>query len=208
MGQRCSPCRAQAPDAENVPPSALVVPRAEQALPTALRPAAELCSAPAGGDVGRELLGLGGCRSGGGKTRPVVAGLRYNPEDDLPACLDCDVAPGPLRAAARECAPGPLRELTNNLVSSNNMAVHLQEQGKLADAEPFCRHALQGWERKLGPRHPYTLATVQTLAEILQDQGKHKEARHYRIRSEGGQEAEYHARGCAEGPRGTARRGA
>ena len=48
----------------------------------------------------------------------------------------------------------------------------LHVQGKLKEAEPFYRRALEGRERILGRDHPGTLASVNNLGQLLQAQGK------------------------------------
>lgn len=48
--------------------------------------------------------------------------------------------------------------------------------GRPSEAEPFCRSTLEGRTRVLGPDHPDTLATMKSLAELLQAQGRISEA--------------------------------
>ena len=48
--------------------------------------------------------------------------------------------------------------------------------GKLAEAEPLFRRALEGNERQLGAQHPDTLKAVNNLAWLLKAQGKLAEA--------------------------------
>ncbi|KAJ1619571.1 hypothetical protein T492DRAFT_915886 [Pavlovales sp. CCMP2436] len=52
----------------------------------------------------------------------------------------------------------------------------LHDQGRLGEAEPLLRRALEGRERQLGVNHPSTLTSVNNLASLLQDQGKLVEA--------------------------------
>ena len=52
----------------------------------------------------------------------------------------------------------------STLTSVNNLALLLENQGKLDEAD---RRALAGYESKLGPDHPDTLTTVNTLANLL-----------------------------------------
>jgi tetratricopeptide (TPR) repeat protein len=52
----------------------------------------------------------------------------------------------------------------------------LSRQGKLAEAEPLHRQALEARERTLGPDHTDTLTSVNNLAVLLKTQGKLAEA--------------------------------
>jgi hypothetical protein len=61
-------------------------------------------------------------------------------------------------------------------VSINNLASLLQDQGKLAEAEPLLRVCLAVRRRVLGEDHPSTLMSIDNLASLLQDQGKLAEA--------------------------------
>jgi hypothetical protein len=45
-----------------------------------------------------------------------------------------------------------------------NLASLLKAQGKLSEAEPLSRRALEAQERTLGPEHPSTLVSVNNLA--------------------------------------------
>ena len=65
-------------------------------------------------------------------------------------------------------------EHEDTLASVNNLGSLLQDQGKLAEAEPFFRRALEGRERTLGRDHPDTLASVNNLGSLLKAQGKRK----------------------------------
>ena len=58
----------------------------------------------------------------------------------------------------------------------NNLAELLTEQGKLGEAEPLYRRALEGRESTLGPMHGSTLISVNNLAKLLKAQGKLGEA--------------------------------
>ena len=64
----------------------------------------------------------------------------------------------------------------HTLVSINNLAVLLETQGKLAEAEPLSREALEAKREVHGDRHPGTLASISNLAVLLMDQGKLAEA--------------------------------
>ncbi len=48
--------------------------------------------------------------------------------------------------------------------SVGNVAILLQDQGKLSEAELLCRRALADEEKLLGPKHPNTLISVVNLA--------------------------------------------
>ena len=63
-----------------------------------------------------------------------------------------------------------------DLASLTNDALELHAQGKLTEAEPLCRRALEGYEQQLGAHHPDTLVYVHNLAQLLQAQGKRTEA--------------------------------
>ncbi len=67
-------------------------------------------------------------------------------------------------------------EHPSTLVSMNNLASLLQDQGKLAEAEPLFRRALETQQLTLGSEHPDTLTSLSNLASLLQDQGKLAEA--------------------------------
>ena len=58
----------------------------------------------------------------------------------------------------------------------NNLGALLKKQGKLDEAEPLLREALQVLRSTLGNRHPGTLTSISNLASLLQDQGKPDEA--------------------------------
>jgi len=56
----------------------------------------------------------------------------------------------------------------NTLSLMGNLASVLQAQGKLAEAEPLCREALDGKRQLLGNSHPTTLTSINNLASLLQ----------------------------------------
>ena len=64
----------------------------------------------------------------------------------------------------------------DTLTSINNLALLLKTQGKLGEAEPLYREALDGRRRTLGDSHPSTLTSINNLAGLLQAQGKLGEA--------------------------------
>jgi hypothetical protein len=55
----------------------------------------------------------------------------------------------------------------STLISISNMARLLQAQGKLGEAEPLAREALDGFRRTLGDSHPHTRAASAVLASLL-----------------------------------------
>lgn len=59
---------------------------------------------------------------------------------------------------------------TSSLI--NNLALLLQCQGRLGDAEPLYREALAGRRKGLGDRHRDTLVAVQNLADLLRHRGR------------------------------------
>ncbi len=62
------------------------------------------------------------------------------------------------------------------LMVINNMGLLLQAQGRLADAEPYYREALQGHRRVLGDEHPDTLISITSMAALLNAQTRYAEA--------------------------------
>ena len=74
---------------------------------------------------------------------------------------------------------GRLRAPTSGsrrVTSINNQGLLLQKQGKLDEAEPLLRKALEMSRATLGDRHPDTVTSFSNLGSVLQDQGKLKEA--------------------------------
>ena len=51
-----------------------------------------------------------------------------------------------------------------------------QSQGLYGEAEQLYERALEGWEEKLGPKHPDMLRTVEGLARLYRSQGRYGEA--------------------------------
>ena len=72
--------------------------------------------------------------------------------------------------------PVPTTSGPCTLVYINNLGVLLKDQGKLAEAEPPLREALEGFCRTLGDEHPNTLKSMNYLGLLLQAQGKYDEA--------------------------------
>jgi CxxC motif-containing protein (DUF1111 family) len=52
----------------------------------------------------------------------------------------------------------------------------LWAQGKLSEAEPYQREALETHRRELGEAHSVTLDSINTMGDLLRAQGKHQEA--------------------------------
>ena len=55
-------------------------------------------------------------------------------------------------------------------------AVQFKHMEQTINAEEMYRRALAGRTRELGAEHPHTLASINNLASILQDQGNYEEA--------------------------------
>ena len=51
-----------------------------------------------------------------------------------------------------------------------------EKQGRYAEAEPPCKRALAIREKTLGPDHPDTAQSLNTLAEVYGEQGQYAEA--------------------------------
>jgi hypothetical protein len=58
----------------------------------------------------------------------------------------------------------------------SNLAMLLQAQGKLGEAEPLMRETLEVQRATLGPKHLDTLTSMNNLATLLRAQGKLAEA--------------------------------
>jgi tetratricopeptide (TPR) repeat protein len=61
----------------------------------------------------------------------------------------------------------------------NNMGFLLQGQGKLDQAEPYYREALEKRRRVLGEEHPNTLISISNMGFLLHSQGNFAEAEPY-----------------------------
>jgi tetratricopeptide (TPR) repeat protein len=59
------------------------------------------------------------------------------------------------------------------------MGLLLRAQGKLAEAEPYYRDALEKYRRVLGEEHPDTLRSINNMGVLLESQGKLAEAEPY-----------------------------
>jgi len=73
----------------------------------------------------------------------------------------------PLQESALEKRRRTLgEEHPSTLIAINNMGILLQDQGRLAEAEPFFRETLEKRRRTLGEEHPDTLACAQALVDL------------------------------------------
>ncbi|KAJ1639406.1 hypothetical protein T492DRAFT_1117215 [Pavlovales sp. CCMP2436] len=81
-----------------------------------------------------------------------------------------------LRAWLAQTGGAALTAEPGNLGLTDSLGRLLQAQGKLGEAEPLLRRALEGREEQLGESHPDTLASVNNLAVLLKAQGKLAEA--------------------------------
>jgi non-specific serine/threonine protein kinase/serine/threonine-protein kinase len=70
-------------------------------------------------------------------------------------------------------------EHPDTLTTIANMGFLLQAQGKLAEAEPYWREALEKSRRVLGEEHPNTLIFMNNMGFLLQAQGKLDQAEPY-----------------------------
>jgi hypothetical protein len=59
------------------------------------------------------------------------------------------------------------------------MGILLWSQGRLAEAEPYSRKALEGRRRVLGDEHPDTLNSIHTMGVLLRSQGRLADAQPY-----------------------------
>lgn len=66
-------------------------------------------------------------------------------------------------------------EHPDTLTSIDSLGLLLQDQGRLAEAEPYCREALEKSRRVRGEQNPSTLVFTENLARALQQQGRHRE---------------------------------
>ncbi|CAN5632702.1 hypothetical protein BH09PLA1_BH09PLA1_06380 [soil metagenome] len=64
----------------------------------------------------------------------------------------------------------------DTLQSIGDMGYLLQAQGKLSEAEPLYREALERYRRVLGDDHPGTLISISNMGALLQAEGKLSEA--------------------------------
>jgi tetratricopeptide (TPR) repeat protein len=63
------------------------------------------------------------------------------------------------------------------LMSLNNLACVLRDQGKYEEAEEMHRQVFRLSWMVLGKEHPHTLTSMNNLAAVLRDKGKYEEAR-------------------------------
>lgn len=75
-----------------------------------------------------------------------------------------------------------VQETEDEDYAANQIGSFLLDGGLYDSAEPLYRRALESRERVLGPEHPDTLATLNTLADLLERQGKLEESNCYRSR--------------------------
>ena len=95
---------------------------------------------------------------------------------------------GWLQQAALGVANGPAAGEEDAAMRAGLAGRLLSDQGKLGEAEPLLRRALEGKERTLGPDHSDTLISVNNLASLLKAQGKLGEAEPLLRRALEGQE--------------------
>ena len=69
------------------------------------------------------------------------------------------------------------KEHPDTLRSVSNLAELYRAEGRLAEAEPLYKRALEGRERVLGKEHPDTLTSVNNLAELYRAEGRLAEAK-------------------------------
>jgi tetratricopeptide (TPR) repeat protein len=67
-------------------------------------------------------------------------------------------------------------EDTSTLISMNEVALALDDQGRSVEAEAIHRQTLALMEKVLGKEHPKTLTSMNNLAQVLNRQGKYEEA--------------------------------
>ncbi|HEX6812763.1 MAG TPA: tetratricopeptide repeat protein [Planctomycetota bacterium] len=67
-------------------------------------------------------------------------------------------------------------EHEDTLISINGMGLLLQQQGRLAEAEPLYREALEIRSRRLGDEHADTLISINNMGYLLKAQGRLTEA--------------------------------
>ena len=62
------------------------------------------------------------------------------------------------------------------LKAMSNLALAIQSQGRLAEAEQMYREVLAAEQRVLGPEHPFTALTMFNLAGLLFHEGRQADA--------------------------------
>jgi serine/threonine protein kinase/tetratricopeptide (TPR) repeat protein len=107
------------------------------------------------------------------KDRPLLAAMLQTPLSvtlhklglyDLGA----RAAASAVEARRKELGSGNIE----TLASINDLALLLQSQGKLAEAEPLYREALAGYRAQLGDSNPETLTVIDNLALVSYARGK------------------------------------
>jgi serine/threonine protein kinase/Tfp pilus assembly protein PilF len=112
--------------------------------------------------------------------QPVVrAQLLYSVADTLRSLGLLEMATDPQERALSIRRTELGDDHPDTLLSFNNLGVLLFEQGKLTEAEPYYRQALEGFRRALGDDHTDTLSSISNLGVLLEQQGKLAEAEPY-----------------------------
>jgi len=71
----------------------------------------------------------------------------------------------------------PWPDHPETLISTNNLAVSLQNKGDFAGAEQLYRHVLDAHERALGPEYPDTLTSVKKPRIAAREDGRLRKCR-------------------------------
>ncbi|KEF50792.1 uncharacterized protein A1O9_13157, partial [Exophiala aquamarina CBS 119918] len=93
---------------------------------------------------------------------------------DIVSCHDAGCLAPFYRDSARFDVLGT--EHPSTLVSMNNLAVVLRDQGSDEEAEQIYRQVVKVQKAALGAEHPSTLVGMNNLAVVLSNQGKYEEA--------------------------------
>ena len=122
---------------------------------------------------------------------------RHTPGVQAPAGLGQLGGAGRVRELTKTIEEKLGAEHPSTLMSVNDLAGILQDQGELAEAkvyllrdqgklaetlkevEPLYRQAMERRERTLGADHPCNLVSLNNLVDVFQDQGKLAEAEPY-----------------------------
>jgi len=114
------------------------------------------------------------------KDQPVVDAALRQVLADRYAGMGLYEAALPLQQRALESRRRVLGEQNpDTLKSINRLGNLLQDEGKLAEAEPYLREALEKRRRLLGEEHPDTLESINALGVLLAAQGKLDDAEKY-----------------------------